>query len=366
MAPLAAPGGVSELDAPAVTSHDQEHGYQSRIAQEWKDQLEANKNTTGSHDETDIDNRALYGEQAVHNFPDVHADWGDATVMAARSNAAKLLREKMAENGSAPSFHDTGWNTEYRAGLELAMATVRDSKQTMGNIRAVRALTKDIEDGVEVGHLKGKTAKEASVEWEQERFERLEAEARKRRAAAEVAAKSAARENKSQQDVAGLPALPDFLKPATQEDSTAALAAASALGAKHDEWIQTLGGDRVGGTAETASEKDEDATLSESTTPSKHSEDPRDESNVDESNVDPDDDPDDSFFANFTSLSPLRKAAASKTASENFWGKEMWGADGENFEERNLDDALATAEAEMAALCALEISKARKLSLGEE
>lgn len=355
-------------DAPTTAAGDTSDGYQSRIDQEWKDQLEANKNEA-SH-ESDIDARALYGEQAVHNFPDVHADWGDDTLKAARARAIAVLQD---ENGSSPStFADTGWNTEYRAGLEQALETVRDSKQMMANLKTVRRIKKDIDDGVEIGHLKGKTASEANVEWEKERVERLEAEQRKRRAVKEIAENNSGKESDTEsQRIEGLPALPDFLKPAGSgvikaEDEQGAVAAARALAAKHDEWISTLGGSPVDGERVNDDAGDEEiqesGTLSATpqkggtTTPSKE--------NLNEEFGSDSDDPDTSFFNNFTSLSPLRRAAGSKTENQDFWQKEMWGDDQD--EDDNLDDELANAEAEMAELCTSEISKARRMSVGEE
>jgi hypothetical protein len=69
-----------------------------------------------------------------------------------------------------------------------------------------------------------------------------------------------------------------------------------------------------------------------------------------------------SFFENLTSLSPLRRASRAKTdRDEDFWNREMWGGD-----DFDADGEIESAEAEMAKLCAAEISGARRLSVGEE
>ena len=71
---------------------------------------------------------------------------------------------------------------------------------------------------------------------------------------------------------------------------------------------------------------------------------------------------DTSFFENLTSLSPLRRAARAKTdRDEDFWNKEMWGGD-----DFDADGEVESAEAEIARLCALEISSARRLGVSEE
>ena len=70
-----------------------------------------------------------------------------------------------------------------------------------------------------------------------------------------------------------------------------------------------------------------------------------------------------SFFENLTSLSPRRARRAPKTDRDgNFWNREMWGAETTSTPCGEIESA----EAEMAKLCAAEISGARRLSVGEE
>jgi len=162
-------------------------GYAQRIDKEWRDQLASARDANAGLDENDVDARELYGEQAVHNFPDVHEDWGDAKARAARAARMRAVAE-MSPDGKE-GLERTGWNTAYRAGLESALDAVRDSKTMMANLRQIRSRQKDIDDGVEIGHLKGKTAKEANAEWEKQRLEARDAERRRRAAAATLAAK---------------------------------------------------------------------------------------------------------------------------------------------------------------------------------
>jgi hypothetical protein len=217
-------------------------GYAQRIDKEWRDQLASARDANAGLDENDVDARELYGEQAVHNFPDVHDDWGDAKARAARAARMRAVAE-MSPDGKE-GLERTGWNTAYRAGLESALDAVRDSKTMMANLRQIRSRQKDIDDGVEIGHLKGKTAKEANAEWEKQRLEARDAERRRRAAAATLAAKQKAGAESSSDfgERFGLPSLPDFLKRSSLDvgDDEGAEAAARALAEKHGEWIRTL------------------------------------------------------------------------------------------------------------------------------
>ena len=217
-------------------------GYAQRIDKEWRDQLASARDANAGLDENDVDARELYGEQAVHNFPDVHEDWGDAKAKAARAARMRAVAE-MSPDGKE-GLERTGWNTAYRAGLENALDAVRDSKTMMANLRSIRSRQKDIDDGVEIGHLKGKTAKEANAEWEKQRLEARDAERRRRAAAATLAAKqkTGAESSSDFGERFGLPSLPDFLKRSSLDvgDDEGAEAAARALAEKHGEWIRTL------------------------------------------------------------------------------------------------------------------------------
>ena len=377
-------------DAAGASGDAPDAGYARRIDKEWRDQLASAREANAGLDEHDVDARELYGEQAVHNFPDVHEDWGDAKVMAARAARMRAMAEMSPDSEAlSASAEQSGWNTAYRAGLENALDAVRDSKKMMRNLKTIRQRQKDMDEGMEIGHLKGKTAKEANAEWEKQRLEARDAERRRRVAAAELAAANA-RATESKKSVAGLPSLPDFLKRSSLDaDGEGAEAAARALAAKHGEWIRTLDGE--GGmeakdmeakerqskerrTSSASADSDADA----SGTPTKplgaklRSAASRDESaeslsadhrkeSLTES-LSNEEDTESSFFENLTSLSPLRRASRAKTdRDEDFWNREMWGGD-----DFDADGEIESAEAEMAKLCAAEISGARRLSVGEE
>lgn len=349
-------------------------GYAQRIDKEWRDQLASARDANAGLDENDVDARELYGEQAVHNFPDVHEDWGDAKAKAARAARMRAVAE-MSPDGKE-GLERTGWNTAYRAGLESALDAVRDSKTMMANLRQIRSRQKDIDDGVEIGHLKGKTAKEANAEWEKQRLEARDAERRRRAAAATLAAaqKAGAESSSDAGERFGLPSLPNFLKRSSLDigDDSGAEAAARALAEKHGEWIRTLDeGNPMAkeemrrdaeAEAEAANEKKQ---TNASVVPGPSPDEPRAAAELDPADasfVSSDLPEDTSFFENLTSLSPLRRAARAKTdRDEDFWNKEMWGGD-----DFDADGEVESAEAEMARLCALEISSARRLEVSEE
>lgn len=352
-------------------------GYAQRIDKEWRDQLASARDANAGLDENDVDARELYGEQAVHNFPDVHDDWGDAKAKAARAARMRAVAE-MSPDGKE-GLERTGWNTAYRAGLENALDAVRDSKTMMANLRQIRSRQKDIDDGVEIGHLKGKTAKEANAEWEKQRLEARDAERRRRAAAATLAAKQKAGAESSSDfgERFGLPSLPDFLKRSSLDvgDDEGAEAAARALAEKHGEWIRTLDEGNPTAKEETraianeaeaeAEAANEEKKTNASVVPGPSPDEPRAAAELAtaDASFETSDLPEDtSFFENLTSLSPLRRAARAKTdRDEDFWNKEMWGGD-----DFDADGEVESAEAEIARLCALEISSARRLEVSEE
>ena len=369
-----APGRASE-DA-CASGDASDAGYAQRIDKEWRDQLASARDANAGLDENDVDARELYGEQAVHNFPDVHDDWGDAKARAARAARMRAVAE-MSPDGKE-GLERTGWNTAYRAGLESALDAVRDSKTMMANLRQIRSRQKDIDDGVEIGHLKGKTAKEANAEWEKQRLEARDAERRRRAAAATLAAKTKAGAESSSDagERFGLPSLPDFLKRSSLDvgDDEGAEAAARALAEKHGEWIRTLDEGNPMAKEETRRDAEAEAEAeaanekkqtNASVVPGPSPDEPRaaaELATADASFVSSDLPEDTSFFENLTSLSPLRRAARAKTdRDEDFWNKEMWGGD-----DFDADGEVESAEAEMARLCALEISGARRLEVSEE
>ena len=389
----AAPGRASGAGGASGDASDA--GYAQRTDKAWRDQLSSAQAANTGLDENDVDALELYGEQAVHNFPDVHNDWSDARARAVRAARIRAIVDISPDSGGlSASLEPSGWNTAYRAGLENALDAVRDSKQMMRNLRTIRRRQKDMDEGVEIGHLKGKTAKEANAEWEKQRLEARDAERRRRVAAAELAAANARATEESKKSVkSGLPSLPDFLKrsDAADADGEGAEAAARALAAKHGEWIRTLEGEGGMETKDTeAKERQErqerrtssasaDSSDVDASTPTKVTKPlgakpaSRDDESAESLTADHreesltesltnEEDTESSFFENLTSLSPLRRASRAKTdRDEDFWNREMWGGD-----DFDADGEIESAEAEMAKLCAAEISGARRLSVGEE
>ena len=75
------PSGAPDPDGNYVAT-------ERRLEKEWEEQLEMARAANVGVDEHDVDVRDLYGEQSVHNYPDVHADWGDARVTPAPPSPA--------------------------------------------------------------------------------------------------------------------------------------------------------------------------------------------------------------------------------------------------------------------------------------
>ena len=73
----------------------------------------------------------LHGEQSIHNYPDMHREWGDDAHVGLRAAAARSARAA----GAFPNHETSGWNSEYRAQLEDAMAVMADSRDVMKNLR---------------------------------------------------------------------------------------------------------------------------------------------------------------------------------------------------------------------------------------
>ena len=69
LADVSAPG---EEHAPSALTP-----LERRVEKEWEDQLALAKEQEAGADVSDVPVRDLYGEQSVHNYPDVHNDWGD-------------------------------------------------------------------------------------------------------------------------------------------------------------------------------------------------------------------------------------------------------------------------------------------------
>ena len=111
---------VAEIEA-----REAEHGWQTLV-----------EGTDGDRPAVDEDGNVLsvFGEQSLHNYPDIHADWGDVRhgPLAARRPTANPYDANAG-----------GWNTEYRAQLEHAMDMVRDSREVMKNLRELRRKKKE-------------------------------------------------------------------------------------------------------------------------------------------------------------------------------------------------------------------------------
>ena len=352
-------------DAASGAPPDPDENYaaftERRLEKEWEEQLEIARAANAGVDEHDVDVRDLYGEQSVHNYPDVHADWGDAR--HARAAVARAARDA----GAFPNAEASGWNTEYRAQLEHAMGVVRDSKEVMKNLKTIRRRKKDIDEGVEVGHLRGVSAEEANREWEASRADRRERERRRReaKAAAEAeAAAAAAAAAERDGTIAGLKKLPDFI-------TRGRGVATSPLAEAHDQWLAALGDaprrtavDEEPDAEAEASRRDEPresapeataTTANDSATTAKVADvDSGDSSSEDE-------DAETSFLKHLSSLSPLKRAAASKTEEADFWNREVYGA-----EDPSVEEDMDAFEAEMARLCATEISAARNANATTE
>ena len=384
----AAPGRASGAGGASGDASDA--GYAQRTDKAWRDQLSSAQAANTGLDENDVDALELYGEQAVHNFPDVHNDWSDARARAVRAARIRAIVDISPDSGGlSASLEPSGWNTAYRAGLENALDAVRDSKQTMRRLKTIRQRRKDLDEGVAFGHLEGKTAKEANVEWEKRRLEARDADRRRRVAAADLAAKSRAEARAWR--VPGLPSLPDFLKRSSlnAETSLGVEAAARALAAKHGQWIRALDAAGAASSASVAEARDasaepparalSDAAAAQPQTP-RATASRRDGASpapsrarlevgggsaipVEGTRACSEGCPSvASFLENLTTLSPTRRAARAKTdRDEDFWARDVRGGDA-----RDADGAIESAEAEMAKLCAAEISSARMLSAGED
>ena len=357
-----------------------------RVEKEWEDQLALAKEQEAGADVSDVPVRDLYGEQSVHNYPDVHNDWGDGAHAPLSADA-------------------TGWNTAYRAQLEHAMAIVRDSNDALRGLKKVREVRRDIDEGVELGEARGRTAEEALAEFELDRAEAAARVARRRRASLEA---EAAEREASLSRVEGLRELPDFItarakelrerreaiearggrpfgeeltgagrvegadaSPAVDEarlgrsKSTNEADASSPLADAHREWLAALGEARGAPTekAETIGETHDEGGEREGTDAGEAGGGPRAgtaDASFAESLPTGDDSPETSFFENLTHMSPLKRAAAGRTEEADFWNRDVYGAE----DGLEVDDELEAFEAEMAKLCAAEVADARRESAG--
>ena len=338
---------VAEIEA-----REAEHGWQTLV-----------EGTDGDRPAVDEDGNVLsvFGEQSLHNYPDIHADWGDVRhgPLAARRPTANPYDANAG-----------GWNTEYRAQLEHAMDMVRDSREVMKNLRELRRKKKEEdEEGVHHTYVKGQTAKEASEQWERERAERVERDKSKRLAKMEAEARAAARAAEEKAgEIVGVKPLPEWIVKAGKKDGSSA---EFDLAAAHREWIEALGArdsptrTRTGRSAmnrdaDEDTRCDEEATEPPATPPSEKekaeskttkAETARSEFEVDESN-------EGDFFRELSSLSPHRRAQSSRTEERDFWNEDVYGGD--------VNDELAQFERQMSEMCNLEISSIKRVAVAED
>ena len=297
---------VAEIEA-----REAEHGWQTLV-----------EGTDGDRPAVDEDGNVLsvFGEQSLHNYPDIHADWGDV-----RHGPLAARRPTQAGTANPYDANAGGWNTEYRAQLEHAMDMVRDSREVMKNLRELRRKKKEEdEEGVHHTYVKGQTAKEASEQWERERAERVERDKSKRLAKMEADARAAARAAEEKAgEIVGVKPLPEWIVKAGKKDGSSA---EFDLAAAHREWIEALGArdsptrTRTGRSAmnrdaDEDARCDEEATEPPATPPSEKekaesktmkAESARSEFEVDDSN-------EGDFFRELSSLSPHRRAQSSRT-----------------------------------------------------
>ena len=319
--------------------------------------------TDGDRPAVDEDGNVLsvFGEQSLHNYPDIHADWGDVRhgPLAARRPTANPYDANAG-----------GWNTEYRAQLEHAMDMVRDSREVMKNLRELRRKKKEEdEEGVHHTYVKGQTAKEASEQWERERAERVERDKSRRLAKMEADARAAARAAEEKAgEIVGFKPLPEWIVKAGKKDGSSA---EFDLAAAHREWIEALGArdsptrTRTGRSAmnrdaDEDTRCDEEATEPPATPPSEKekaesktmkAETARSEFEVDDSN-------EGDFFRELSSLSPHRRAQSSRTEERDFWNEDVYGGD--------VNDELAQFERQMSEMCNLEISSVKRVAVAED
>ena len=337
-----------------IEAHDAEHGWQTLVEDHDGDAIPA----------VDEDGNVLsvFGEQSMHNYPDIHSEWGD---VRHGPLAARRPKKKDGTEANPYDAHAGGWNTEYRAQLEHAMDMVKDSRQVMKNIRELRRKQKEEEEeGVQNTYVKGQTAKEASEQWERERAERAERMKSKALAVieAEAAAEARALEVKAG-EIAGVKPLPEWVvkgakKSAKEKDGDGS---EFDLAAAHREWIEALGArdsptrTRTRSVTNDADESgsdrgDEHVTEPPATPPSGKTK--AKESNEVDKEVE---DAEGAFFRELSSLSPYRRAQASRTEERDFWNEDVYGGD-EN-------DDLAAFEQQMSQLCASEISSIKRVSV---
>ena len=344
---------VAEIEA-----REAEHGWQTLV-----------EGTDGDRPAVDEDGNVLsvFGEQSLHNYPDIHADWGDVRhgPLAARRPTANPYDANAG-----------GWNTEYRAQLEHAMDMVRDSREVMKNLRELRRKKKEEdEEGVHHTYVKGQTAKEASEQWERERAERVERDKSRRLAKMEADARAAARAAEEKAgEIVGVKPLPEWIVKAGKKDGSSS---EFDLAAVHREWIEALGArdsptrTRTGRSAMNQ-DADEDArcdsdrgALEEATEPpatppseKEKAESKRMGAETARSEFEVDDSNERDFFRELSSLSPHRRAQSSRTEERDFWNEDVYGGD--------VNDELAQFERQMSEMCNLEISSIKRVAVAED
>ena len=397
---------VSGVPDPDENYHDK---TEQRIKKEWEEQLELAKGANANVDQEDVDARDLYGEQSVHNYPDVHADWGDdAGVRAAAARSARAA-------GMFPNHLTSGWNTEYRQQLEDALAMVADSRDVMKNLKKMRVRRDDQKEGLEP-EQRGRTAEEDAAEWEAKRAEDKERAARRRKAEAAAAAAAAEAEEKENASRVVGKALPEFMMRRRHRDghhdgsrsnngenmmnnTSGSAADDHDLVAAHREWLNMLGADERELDDARRRRGVRDASLDSSTSPLTATVETEETEESAEGGVgggdsgasavaedlasirrtmaaaaaavrnddDDEDDDDDDFFSRLSSVRPTGGSGGGGGVTGvvvgggggagepmiDFWNQEVYGVD-------DVDDELDNFEEQMARLCAAEIDAARR------
>ena len=160
-----------------------------RVEKEWEDQLALAKEQEAGADVSDVPVRDLYGEQSVHNYPDVHNDWGDGAHAPLSADATGGTRR--AARSSTP-WRSSGTRTT-RCGQKKCARCARHRR------------------GVEGGETHGRTA-EALAEFGLERAEAAARVARRRRPP-----RGRAAEREASLRASGDTELPDFITARAKE-----------------------------------------------------------------------------------------------------------------------------------------------------
>ena len=338
--------------------------------------------SAAGRDDSDLDGATIFGEQSTHNYPDVHRDWGDATVCSPGPASGGGGHGGRGRAAACEDARAGAWNSEYRAQLEAALAMVQDSKDVMSGLKKLRTTREKArrEGEVEMDEKKGQTALEAERDWVETREEELARLTRTKRSAIEE--EKRAIKNAEKERLVG--ALPEFIARRNAErgggmdavDGSVGEDAMRELIAGHKEWLSSLGAEErelaaarekfrakaakdAAAAAAAAAEEDSISRDAPGTPPWKREEvggaDPGAESGA-ESGADDLDDEDDELERSFGHAIPSSKTPPKLSRDVDFWSRDVYGAD-------DVDGELDAFEKQMAEMCALDIENARRAKL---